>query len=222
MLKLTGVSKSFLQRGSVLDNLDLEMKEGDTVAITGPSGSGKTTLLNLVGLLDRPDSGKIEFMNKTILEYKPDVAAEYRNRHVGFVFQEHLLLPHLTLIENILLPLFARKIEQNEFAESEKYAEEIMREVGIEDLSTKYPHMVSGGEAQRAALVRSLINKPSLLLADEPTGSLDAENASIMGDLLLKINRNYGTSILLVTHSYALAKRMSIRFTLDRGKLIAS
>jgi ABC-type lipoprotein export system ATPase subunit len=222
MLKLAGVSKSFPQRGKVLDNLDLEINKGDTIAVSGPSGSGKTTLLNLIGLLDHPDTGSIEFMEKSILEFKPDDAAAYRNRYIGFVFQEHLLLPHLTLMENILLPLFAGKVTPDEFVESEKYAKDLMKEVGIYELSKKHPFMVSGGEAQRTALVRALINRPSLLIGDEPTGSLDAENASIMGDLLLKINRDYGISIILATHSFSLSQRMSKRYSLEKGILIAS
>jgi len=220
MLKLSNISKSFIQRGVVLNNLDLEISKGDTVAVSGPSGSGKTTLLNLIGLLDRPDSGSIMFMNESILGFKPDEEAAYRNRNIGFVFQDHLLLPHLTILENILLPTIARKITSQEIKDAEDYAREMMREVGIEELADKFPFLVSGGEAQRASLVRSLINRPSLLIADEPTGSLDADNAGIMGDLLLKMNSRHGISIILATHSASLAERLSKRFYLEKGKLI--
>ena len=220
MLKLSNISKSFIQRGIVLNNLDLEISKGDTVAVSGPSGSGKTTLLNLIGLLDRPDSGSIMFMNESILGFKPDEEAAYRNRNIGFVFQDHLLLPHLTMLENILLPTIARKITSQEIKDAEDYAREMMREVGIEELADKFPFLVSGGEAQRASLVRSLINRPSLLIADEPTGSLDADNAGIMGDLLLKMNSRHGISIILATHSASLAERLSKRFYLEKGKLI--
>lgn len=222
MLKLTKISKSFIQRGIVLDNLDLEINEGDTIAVSGPSGSGKTTLLNLMGLLDRPDSGNIMFMDESILGFNPDEEAAYRNRNIGFVFQDHLLLPHLTIIENILLPTLARKITSQEIRHAEDYARELMRDVGIEELAGKFPFLVSGGEAQRAALVRALINRPALLIADEPTGSLDADNAGIMGDLLLKMNRSHGISIILATHSASLAERLSKRFYLEKGKLIAA
>lgn len=222
MLKLTRISKSFIQRGIVLDNLDLEINEGDTIAVSGPSGSGKTTLLNLMGLLDRPDSGNIMFMDESILGFNPDEEAAYRNRNIGFVFQDHLLLPHLTIIENILLPTLARKITSQEIRDAEDYARELMREVGIEELAGKFPFLVSGGEAQRAALVRALINRPALLIADEPTGSLDADNAGIMGDLLLKMNRSHGISIILATHSASLAERLSKRFYLEKGRLIAA
>ena len=220
MLKLSNISKSFIQRGVVLNNLDLEISKGDTVAVSGPSGSGKTTLLNLIGLLDRPDSGSIMFMNESILGFKPDEEAAYRNRNIGFVFQDHLLLPHLTILENILLPTIARRITSQEIKDAEDYAREMMREVGIEELADKFPFLVSGGEAQRASLVRSLINRPSLLIADEPTGSLDADNAGIMGDLLLKMNSRHGISIILATHSASLAERLSKRFYLEKGKLI--
>jgi len=220
MLKLSNISKSFIQRGVVLNNLDLEISKGDTIAVSGPSGSGKTTLLNLIGLLDRPDSGSIMFMNESILGFKPDEEAAYRNRNIGFVFQDHLLLPHLTILENILLPTIARRITSQEIKDAEDYAREMMREVGIEELADKFPFLVSGGEAQRASLVRSLINRPSLLIADEPTGSLDADNAGIMGDLLLKMNSRHGISIILATHSASLAERLSKRFYLEKGKLI--
>jgi ABC-type lipoprotein export system ATPase subunit len=220
MLNIKGVSKSFIQRGKVLDMLDFEVNKGDTIAVTGPSGSGKTTLLNIIGLLDRPDSGAIYFTGKPILSYNSEESAEYRNRQVGFVFQEHLLLPHLTLLENILLPVYAKPVTREKLKSLKNYAESLMKEVGIDGLSAKYPFNVSGGEAQRAALVRSLINQPSILLADEPTGSLDSENAEIMGNLLLKINSELGISLILATHSQSLALKMSRRFSLQKGKLI--
>jgi lipoprotein-releasing system ATP-binding protein len=219
MLKLTKVTKGFAQRGIVLDDLNLEIAKGDTVAITGPSGSGKTTLLNLIGLLDRPDSGTIYFMDNPILEFNPAEAASYRNNHIGFVFQDHLLLPHLTIMENVLLPLLAGKRSASEFEKAEAYAGELMKKVGIEALGGKYPFMVSGGEAQRASLVRALINHPSILLADEPTGALDADNAKIMGDLLIEINRSIGISLILATHSMNLAQRMAKNYSLEKGKI---
>jgi len=186
MLRLTCISKSFLQRGIVLDNLDLEVGEGDSIAITGPSGSGKTTLMNIIGLLDRPDSGDIVFRDESILGYSAGDSALYRNLNIGFVFQDHLLMPYLTVKENIMLPLFARKITDEEYSDKEVFAEMLMSKTGIDSLKDKYPFHISGGEAQRVSLVRALINKPSVLLADEPTGSLDATNASLLGDILVK------------------------------------
>ncbi|MGB4292344.1 MAG: ABC transporter ATP-binding protein [Bacteroidales bacterium] len=220
MLRVRELRKSYPQRGAVLDGLSLELKESETIAVTGPSGSGKTTLLNLVGLLDRPDSGEILFREKLINNYTVDEAADYRNRQIGFIFQDHLLLPYLTVMENILLPLSARQLEDDEYHARVGYARELMERTGIMNLSSKYPWQVSGGEAQRAALVRALINKPSLLLADEPTGSLDAANAEILGNLLKEISSQYGTAVILATHSMTLAKKMSVIYKIENGKLV--
>lgn len=219
MLRLTGISKSFLHRGIVLDNLDLDINEGDSIAVTGPSGSGKTTLMNIIGLLDRPDSGDILFSKKSILGYNTDEAALYRNRNIGFVFQDHLLLPHLTVRENILLPVFAQKITTEEYSSKEEFAEMLMGKTGIDSLKDKYPSHISGGEAQRVSLVRALINKPSVLLADEPTGSLDSKNASLLGDLLVKMNIELGITLLVTTHSQELASKLKIHLKLENGKL---
>ena len=219
MLKLTGISKTFRQRGVVLDNLELLLNEADMIAITGPSGSGKTTLLNLIGTLDRPDSGDIQFRNTSILGFSSDQAAGYRNSHIGFVFQDHLLLPHLTIIQNIMLPVLARKSRKRDYQWSEDYAVKLMDTVGIKDISGKFPFQISGGEAQRAALIRALVNKPSVLLADEPTGSLDKDNAELLGELLLEVNTQTGVALLLVTHSLSLAKKMAKSYHLEKGKL---
>lgn len=219
MLTITGLSKSYMQRGIVLDQLKLDVNEGDTIAVTGPSGSGKTTLLNLIGLLDRPDSGEILFRNEPILRFSPDEAADYRNRNIGFVFQEHLLMPHLTVVENILLPLLPRKLPGKDKHKKDSWCNELMEEVGIADLKNKYPFQISGGEAQRASLVRALICRPSLLLADEPTGSLDAANTDILAGLLLRMNSQFGISILVATHSSTLAVRMARRLRIEKGML---
>jgi lipoprotein-releasing system ATP-binding protein len=219
MLKIDKVSKSFYQRGFVLNDLSLQVKEGDSIAITGPSGSGKTTLMNIIGLLDRPDSGDIIFRGTSILSFSSEESAIYRNRNIGFVFQEHLLLPHLTVKENILLPVLAVKNRTYEFDEKEKHILSLMKSIGIETLADKYPSQISGGEAQRATLVRALVNKPSMLLADEPTGSLDSKNADILGNLLIDINKESGVCLILVTHSDSLAGKMKYQFKLDDGKL---
>jgi ABC-type lipoprotein export system ATPase subunit len=219
MLSLRNISKSFIQRGLVLDNLTLDLNQGDTVAIMGPSGSGKTTLMNIIGLLDKPDSGEISFMGHDIRNFTDDESAAYRNRNIGFVFQEHLLLPHLTVHENILLPLLATKQSREEYTVKEKRAVTLMQTTGIAELSSKYPGTISGGEAQRAALVRALINNPSILIADEPTGSLDANNADNMGELLVEMNREFGITLLLATHSEKLARKMARTMILGNGKL---
>ena len=151
------------------------MTEGETIAIMGPSGSGKTTLMNIIGLLDKPDKGEIIFRGASIANFTEDESADYRNLNIGFVFQEHLLLPYLTVSENIFLPLLASKHSQEELSVKEQYLNRLMEKTGISDLKNKYPNRISGGEAQRVALVRALANNPSILLADEPTGSLDAK-----------------------------------------------
>ncbi len=219
MLKVTNLTKSYPQRGLVLNNLSLEVKEGDLISISGPSGSGKTTLLNIIGLLDRPDNGEILFKGKSVLSYDINESASYRNRHIGFVFQDHLLLPYLTVKENIMIPLIPARLNENEFRERNEYAARLMEDTGIGELSDKYPSTISGGEAQRVALVRALINKPSLLLADEPTGSLDKKNSENLGNILLRMNKDYGITLILATHSLSLAEKMSIRLTLTDGLL---
>jgi lipoprotein-releasing system ATP-binding protein len=219
MLRIENISKSFPQRGIVLENLYLRVNEGDSVAVTGPSGSGKTTLLNIIGLLDRPDSGDVLFRDSSILNMNPNQAAGYRNRNVGFVFQDHLLLPHLTILENILLPVSASKIKEPEFLEKKEHARVLMEKTGISGLENKYPSRISGGEAQRATLVRALINNPSMLLADEPTGSLDSRNADQLGTLLSEINRVLGITMIIVTHSPDLASKMKFHYGLEEGKL---
>jgi ABC-type lipoprotein export system ATPase subunit len=220
MLSVKNISKSYVQRGLVLDNLCLEVDEGDTVAIMGPSGSGKTTLMNIIGLLDKPDTGIITFRGASLANFTEDESAAYRNMNIGFVFQDHLLLPYLTISDNIFLPLLASKYSIEELSVKEQYIKLLMGKTGISDLKDQYPYRISGGEAQRVALVRALANSPSILLADEPTGSLDAKNAEILGELLLEMNREYGITIILATHSIDLANKMSRKMHLEDGKLI--
>lgn len=219
MLSIKNISKSFLQRGLVIDNLCLEVSEGEMVAIMGPSGSGKTTLMNIIGLLDKPDTGEITFRGSSIADFTEEESAAYRNLNIGFVFQDHLLLPYLTVSDNIFLPLLASKHSIEELSVKEQYLKRLMEKTGISDLTNKYPFNISGGEAQRVALVRALANNPSILLADEPTGSLDAGNAEIMGNLLLEMNREFGITIILATHSIDLASKMSKLMLMEKGKL---
>ena len=219
MLSLKNISRSFIQRGLVLDNLSLDVSAGDTLAIMGPSGSGKTTLMNIIGLLDKPDSGIIAFRGSDIGNYSDTESALYRSHNIGFVFQEHLLLPHLTVRENILLPLLAFKQSREEVELRKESAELLMKKTGISELSSKYPGTISGGEAQRTALVRALVNNPVILLADEPTGSLDSDNAEIMGELLAELNRETGITLILATHSDKLAGKMARTMILGHGKL---
>lgn len=222
MLKINNISKSYLQRGIVLDNLNLEIEESCSLAITGPSGSGKTTLLNIIGMLTKPDKGEVFFNGEDISKLDADQAAFYRNRKIGFIFQDHLLLPHLTIFENITLPLLANKESKKDSAEASKYAISLMEKTGIIALKNKFPGQVSGGEAQRATLVRALINKPDLLLADEPTGSLDSDNAELMANILVDLNKELGTTLIVVTHSESLASKMQKIMTIEKGVLKVS
>jgi len=219
MLRLENIHKSFIQRGLVLNDLSLIIEEGNSVSVTGPSGSGKTTLLNIIGTLDRPDSGNVIFRGMPVLNLTPDETALYRNRNIGFIFQEHLLLPHLTIKENILLPLAATRISDEEFDEAEKRARLLMEKTGITALEAKYPFQISGGEAQRVTLVRALIKKPDILLADEPTGSLDSKNADLLGNLLSEMNNEFGITLIVATHSHDLAAKMKDHYRLENGKL---
>lgn len=219
MLEINNISKAFQQRGIVLDNLSLKTERGDSVAISGPSGSGKTTLLSIIAALEKPDSGEVIFDGELVHTMDSDTSARYRNRKIGFVFQENLLLPHLTVWQNIILPLIAFNISSIEREEKENNAKEMMVRTGITELANKYPSQISGGEAQRTSIVRALVNKPSLLLADEPTGSLDKENARILGELLKELNSEIGISIILSTHSQSLASFMKKNLSLTDGRL---
>ena len=204
---------------TALNKVNITVEKGEFVAIMGPSGCGKSTLLNILGLLDTPSGGDYYFNGEEVARYKEKQRTNLRKGNIGFVFQEHLLLPHLTVRENILLPLLASKHDHEELLQKEKRAEELMVKTGISDLSSRYPSAISGGEAQRAALVRALVNTPSILLADEPTGSLDAKSADIMGELLSEMNKEAGITMILATHSEKLALKMSKTLNLGNGKL---
>jgi lipoprotein-releasing system ATP-binding protein len=222
VLSLRNISKSFQQRGLVLNNLDLEVIDGECISIMGPSGTGKTTLLNIIGLLDKPDSGEVFFRGSQVLGYTSDESASYRNKNIGFVFQEHHLLPYLTVYENIILPSLAFPHSLEETETIKRHVSILMERIGITSLSGKHPFQISGGEAQRAAIVRALVNSPTILLADEPTGSLDAKNGDILGDLLLEMNRDIGVALIIATHSQILAGKMSRRMKLNDGRLLTS
>jgi ABC-type lipoprotein export system ATPase subunit len=221
LLRLEAVSKGFGNPGDpsfrhVLDGLDLQMDSGESLAILGPSGSGKTTLLNLVGGLEAADRGNIHFKGEDLQRFSAEAMDSYRNRDIGFVFQFHHLLPQLTLLENVLVPTLAGRAAA---AGSSGRAEKLMKRVGIWEYRHKLPGQLSGGECQRAAVVRAMINGPSLLLADEPTGALDRENVASLAELLLELNREEGLGLLVVTHSTQLASRMERTLELRDGRL---
>lgn len=202
----------------VLDDLSLQVEEGEQIAILGPSGSGKTTLLNLVGGLDSPDQGSVKFRGLDITAYSSEEIDQFRNREVGFVFQFHHLLPQCTLLENVLVPTLV-KSDRAARAQHASRAEALMKRVGIWEFRNKLPGILSGGECQRAAVVRAMINSPSILLADEPTGALDRENVENMANLLLELNQEDGLTLMVVTHSMELAKKMGRTLEIRGGKL---
>jgi len=223
MLQLQNITKGYGEPGThsyrpVLQNLNLEIGKGERIAIVGPSGSGKTTLLNLIGALDQPESGKILFEGTEISGYDKKQLAAFRNKNLGFVFQLHHLLPQLTLWENVLLPLLAT--EQKISEEQKSRAEHMIRKVDIWEQRNQKPAEMSGGECQRTAVVRALINKPGLILADEPTGALDQDNATALTDLLIQLSKEENITLVTVTHSSEMAERMEKIYTLKKGKLV--
>ena len=202
----------------VLDGISLSIGAADRMAIVGPSGSGKSTLLNILGTLDKPDSGQVMMDGKEVGKMDEDALAGLRRSRIGYVFQLHYLLPQLTLLENVLLPVLPFR-DKNYHREASKRAHRLIEKVGLTDHMYRRPAALSVGECQRAAVVRALINRPGLLLADEPTGSLDNENALRLGDLLVTLNREEGVAIVMVTHSAELASKMGLIFRLLSGKL---
>jgi len=223
LTELNHISKYYEQPGSeirtlVLDDITLNIPESESMAIIGPSGSGKSTLLNILGTLDKPSSGKVIINGLSIESLTNDHLAELRNRFIGFVFQMHHLLPQLSLIENVLLPVLHQKEKSFQKDASER-ARHLLERVGLIDHFNKYPVQLSVGECQRAAVVRALINQPRLLLADEPTGSLDAGNAEQLGELLTELKKEEMFSLVVVTHSQELAQKMDKIYRLSSGKL---
>ncbi len=222
-IKLQHISKSYGIPGTnnqrvILDNLNLDINDGQMIGIVGPSGSGKSTLLNIAGTLDNADAGKVIFGGEDISLLNDKKLSAIRNRKIGFVFQLHHLLPQLSLIENVLLPLIPATDKYLKETANER-AMDLLRFVGLHDKNTQKPGQMSVGECQRAALVRALINEPNVLLADEPTGSLDQKSADQLGELLLQINTQKGISMLIVTHAERLAEKMQLVYTLSDGKL---
>ena len=218
LLELSGVTKAYegaSDSAAVLNGLDLRVETGETLAIVGPSGCGKSTLLNLIGALDRPTSGDIVFRGRNLLELSDTELAEFRNRSIGFVFQLHHLLPQCSVLENVLVPTLVNKAAEN----PRERAVHLLERVGLADRMTYRPGRLSGGERQRVAVVRALINRPSLLLADEPTGSLSRGGAEDLTRLMLELNRKENMTLIVVTHSEAVAGMMDRVLELDDGRL---
>lgn len=218
-LQLRAVSKSYANPAgeiAVLRDIDLAMSRGDALAITGPSGSGKSTLLYIVGTLDVPTAGKVSVFGSDPFTLHPRELAKFRNETIGFVFQDHHLLPQCTVLENVLVPTLAGS---GAGKTEEERARDLLARVGLSHRITHRPAELSGGERQRVAICRALINGPPLLLADEPTGNLDRHTAQSVGSLLLDLSREEHALLIAVTHSVELAERFPRRMELVDGRL---
>jgi len=218
-LSVENIAKQFPTRAEplvVLRDVSLELEQDENVAIVGPSGSGKSTLLSIIGTLDKPTAGRVVLDGQDPAELKESRLADFRNRRIGFVFQDHHLLPQCTVLENVLLPSVAGGPTRPETIDR---ARVLLDRVGLSERLDHRPAELSGGERQRTALARALINRPALLLADEPTGNLDRSTATRVGELLLELQRQEQMMLIVVTHSERLAELMSRQFELDDGSL---
>lgn len=219
MLEVTNLTQQFRSGDrelTVLDHVDFSVEDGTTCAIVGPSGSGKTTLIGLCAGLDRPSHGEVILNGVKLGPLTEDERAQVRNKHVGFVFQTFQLVPTLTALENVMVPLELRGVNTSEVQHE---AEELLADVGLADRMSHYPAQLSGGEQQRVAIARAFINKPKILFADEPTGNLDAETGELIEDLIFELNRDRGTTLVLVTHDLSLAKKCQRIIRLKNGKI---
>lgn len=217
MIKLENITKSFAdgtRTRTVLDGVNLTVEDGEFIAITGESGAGKTTLLSILGTLLKADSGSYIINNEDVANAD---LPNLRNKQIGVVFQDHRLLPQFSALQNILLPLLADHKDCPK--EAEKRAEELMQFMGISDLKDQSVTVLSGGEKTRVAICRALINNPAILLADEPTGQLDSDNSQTIAALFKKVNVELKTTIIMVTHSDAMAKVANKTYNLNNGKL---
>ena len=201
MIEVQDIHKSFGAL-EVLKGVNLRVKKGEIVAIVGKSGAGKTTLLQIIGTLDRPTKGKVLIEGNDVFALNDRDLAAFRNRHIGFIFQFHQLLPEFTALENVCIPAMIAREKESEYRPR---AEKLLRDLGLEDRMGHKPNALSGGEKQRVAAARALMMNPNIILADEPTGSLDEKNKKELSDLLLQLRRKYGQTILLVTHDKELA-----------------
>lgn len=219
ILKLENLNKIYRAKSEnlhILDNMNMEVKTGEMLAIIGKSGSGKSTLLNMIGILDKPDSGSVYYMGDDVSKFTEKERNYFRNSSLGFIFQFHYLLPEFTALENVMIPAM---LKNKNIKEIEKRAKELLEEVELKDRITHKPMDMSGGEKQRVAIARAMINSPKLILADEPTGNLDEETSAHINELLKKINKEMGQTIIVVTHSSELASITDRKLLLKKGKL---
>ncbi|QDU81037.1 Lipoprotein-releasing system ATP-binding protein LolD [Polystyrenella longa] len=201
---------------TILNEVNLELKRGEALAITGPSGSGKSTLLYIIGTLENPTTGTVQLNGQNPFELKPAEQAMFRNHEIGFIFQDHHLLPQCSVLENVLIPTL---VDKGATKEKTELAKSLLDRVDLTKRIEHRPAQLSGGERQRVAVCRALINNPTVLLADEPTGNLDPRTAEAIGSLLLEIGKEQNTILVCVTHSETLAERFEFRQELSDGKL---
>lgn len=218
MIDIKGITKSF---GSlqVLKGIDLHIDKGEVVSIVGPSGAGKTTLLQIIGTLDKPDSGEIKIDGVDVKGLGKKKLSEFRNRHIGFVFQFHQLLPEFTALENIMIPAFISGASRNEAKER---AKELLGFMGLSERAGHKPNELSGGEKQRVAVARALVNNPAVILADEPSGSLDSKNKAELHQLFFDLRDKFGQTFVIVTHDENLASITDRTISMRDGQLEAS
>jgi len=216
MIQVQNLHKSF---GSleVLKGVNLTVEKGEVVAIVGKSGAGKTTLLQLIGTLDRPTKGNVIIQGTDVFAMKDSELAAFRNKHIGFIFQFHQLLPEFTALENVCIPAMIAREKESEY---KARAERLLRELGLSERMHHKPNELSGGEKQRVAAARALMMQPDIILADEPTGSLDEKNKKELSDLLLHLRKQYGQTILLVTHDKELAQMADRIIEIKDGKIV--
>ena len=216
MIHLEGITKSF---GSlqVLKGIDLEIAKGEIVSIVGPSGAGKTTLLQIMGTLDSPDTGTINVDGTNVSKMKEKELSAFRNKHIGFVFQFHQLLPEFTALENVMIPAFIAGVSTKE---ASIHAMEILDFMGLTERTSHKPNELSGGEKQRVAVARALINQPAVILADEPSGSLDTHNKEELHQLFFDLRNRFGQTFVIVTHDETLAKITDRTIHMVDGKII--
>ena len=216
MIEIKGVTKSF---GSlqVLKGIDLRIEKGEIVSIVGPSGAGKTTLLQILGTLDKPDSGSVVVDGTETSTLSTNKLSEFRNTHLGFVFQFHQLLPEFTAIENIMIPAYIAGMKPKE---TRNRAEELLEFMGLSDRATHKPNELSGGEKQRVAVARALMNNPAVILADEPSGSLDSKNKEELHKLFFELRDKFGQTFVIVTHDETLATLTDRTIHLKDGRIV--
>lgn len=216
--KLTQKIQLSQKQLTIFENLDLEIQAGEQVAITGRSGSGKSTLLGILATLDQASSGQLMVCGESVSNLNEEQRALVRLRNIGFVFQSFQLLPHLTALENVMLPL--RLQSDFKYADAEQKALALLHKVGLDRQAQQTPKVLSGGEQQRVAIARALVSEPKIIFADEPTGNLDGETAREIEQLLFQLNRELGTTLVLVTHDRKLAQQCQRHFELLNGELI--